>query len=194
MCPINNTIISNVNYGPLAQLIGKWIGTRGLDNAPDANANPDKTAYTDEITFSPSGPAENAEEQNLVAIKYHHIVRKKENGKIFHDQIGHWIYESSSKIVMHSLTIPRGVCVLAGGSISEQDGTTVFKVSAASDSDTFGIIQSPFMKEKAKTKAFDMTLNIKGDELSYQQTMSLFIYGKDFEHTDKSVLNRVVYD
>jgi hypothetical protein len=48
------------------------------------------------------------------------------------------------------------------------------------------------MKEKAKTKAFEM--KVKGNELSYLETMSLFIYGKDFEHTDQSVLNRVVYD
>lgn len=188
------TIIDGVDYGPLAQLLGRWVGNKGLDNAPDINAEPDKTAYTDELVFSIAGSAENGEEQNLVAIKYHHIVRKNENGKIFHDQIGHWIYEPSSKQIMHSLTIPRGVCVLAGGTISEQSGQTIFQVSAKSDSDTFGIIQSPFMKNNAKTKAFEMTLKINGDDLSYIETMSLFIYGKDFEHTDQSKLKRVIYD
>jgi hypothetical protein len=63
----------------------------------------------------------------LVAVKYHHVVRKNENGKIFHDQIGHWIYEPSTNLVMHSLTIPRGVCVLAGGTITENDNEKFFK-------------------------------------------------------------------
>ena len=76
--------INGIDYGPLAQLIGKWIGNRGLDDAPDANANSDKTAFTDELTFSIAGPAENGEEQNLVALRYHHVVRKKENGKRLH--------------------------------------------------------------------------------------------------------------
>ena len=186
--------VNNVDYGPLTQLIGRWIGDKGLDNAPDANADPDKTAYTDELIFTIAGPAENGEEQNLVAVKYHHVVRKKENGKIFHDQIGHWIYEPSTKSIMHSLTIPRGVCVLAGGNVTEDNNGTTFKVSASCESDTFGIIQSPFMKEKAKTKKFEMTLSVNEDVLSYEETMSLFIYGKDFEHTDRSQLKRVVYD
>lgn len=188
------TIINGVDYGPLAQLLGRWAGDKGLDNAPDINAESDKTAYTDELTFTVAGPAENGEEQNLVAIKYRHVVRKNENGKTFHDQIGHWIYEPKTKSIMHSLTIPRGVCILAGGTVLESNGETVFEVSAKSDSDTFGIIQSPFMKDNAKTKAFEMTLKVKGDELSYVEIMSLFIYGKDFEHSDRSELKRVLYD
>jgi hypothetical protein len=50
-----NTVINDVDYGPLAQLLGKWVGNKGLDNAPDANANPDKTAYTDEFVFTVAG-------------------------------------------------------------------------------------------------------------------------------------------
>ncbi|MBV1909478.1 MAG: FABP family protein [Kangiellaceae bacterium] len=189
-----NTTMDNVDYGPLFQLLGKWVGERGLDIAPDAQAQPDKTAYSDELIFSAAGPAENAEEQQLVAVKYHHIVRKKENGKIFHDQIGHWIYESATGLIMHSLTIPRGVCILAGGTIKKNQEGTHFEVKASVDSDDFGILQSPFMKDKAKTKSFAMTLSINADELSYQQTMSLDIYGKQFEHVDKSKLRKVTYD
>ena len=50
------------------------------------------------------------------------------------------------------------------------------------------------MLEKAKTTAFRMTLKIAGDELSYQETTYLDIYGRKFEHTDGSSLIRVVYD
>lgn len=189
-----NSIINDIDYGPLAQLIGKWVGTKGLDIAPDADANPDKTGFSDEMIFTVSGSAENAEEQNLVSIKYHHIVRKLENGHIFHDQIGHWIYEKSTNIIMHSLSIPRAVCLLAGGEYQENNGESVFNVEAKQGSQTYGIVQSPFMLEKAKTKAFSMNLSIKGNELNYQEVTSLHIYGKDFEHTDKSTLFRVTYE
>jgi len=189
-----NTVIDEVDYGPLAQLIGKWVGNKGLDTAPDADANPDKTTFTDEITFSVAGPAENAEEQNIVSVKYHHVVRKLENGRIFHDQIGHWIYEKSTNIIMHSLSIPRAVCLLAGGKYQEVNGESIFNVEANAGSQTYGIVQSPFMLEKAKTKAFKMNLSVKGNELNYHEVTSLHIYEKDFEHIDKSTLLRVIYE
>lgn len=189
-----SSVIDGVDYGPLAQLLGKWVGTKGLDNAPDADANPDKTAFTDEINFTVAGPAENAEEQELVAIKYHHVVRKIENGLIFHDQIGHWIYEPSTNNIMHSLSIPRGVCLLAGGKYKESNEEGLFNVEAKQGSNTFGIVQSPFMIDKAKTTAFRMALSVKNNELKYREIMSLEIYEKKFEHSDESILHRVTYD
>ena len=175
-----NTTIDGIDYGPLAQLLGSWSGQKGLDNAPDNKANPDISAFSDELTFSVAGRAENAEEQ--------------ENGLIFHDQIGHWIYEHSTGLIMHSLTIPRAVCLLAGGSVTQNNDEYVFDVNSKAGSETFGIVQSPFMIEKAKTKAFHMKMVVKGNILSYEETTSLFIYDKDFEHVDKSSLMRISYD
>jgi len=189
-----NSIIDGVDYGPLAQLLGRWVGKKGLDNAPDANANPDKNFFTDEIVFTLAGPAKNAEEQDLVSIKYHHVVRKIESGLIFHDQIGHWIYEKKTNTIMHSLSIPRGVCLLAGGIYRENNGESIFNVEAKADSQAYGIVQSPFMLEKAKTKIFKMNLSVKNNKLKYNETTSLYIYEKDFEHTDESILYRVTYE
>ena len=186
--------INGIDYGPLAPLLGKWVGTRGLDKAPDGNGEPDRTPFIDELTFEVAGAAENAEEQELVAIRYHQVVRKQQNGKIFHDQIGHWLYEPATGLLMHSLTIPRGVCLLAGGSVTQHGGETVFEVSADAESKTFGIVQSPFMLEKATTKSFTMIMSLKGDHLTYRESTMLHIYGKDFDHVDKSELQRVVYE
>ena len=189
-----NTVIDNVDYGPLAQLLGKWSGNVGLDIAPDSAANPDESPFTNDLTFTLAGAAENAEEQQLVAVKYHHVVRRADNGHIFHDQIGHWIYEPSTQVIMHSLTIPRGVCLLAGG-IFKQTGTdSIFDVTATAGSDSYGIVQSPFMLEKATTKAFHMKMIVKNDELTYREVTSLHIYGKDFEHIDTSTLQRITYN
>ena len=188
------TEISGVDYGPLHALIGQWLGTRGMDVAPDANAQPDRTEFTDEIIFVPAGPAENAEEQELVSVRYHHTVRKTENGKIFHDQIGHWIYEPATGLIMHSLAIPRAVVLLAGGQLSVSDTGWSANVRAESGDSAFGIVQSPFMLKKAKTRAFEMSLQLEGDLLTYEETTYLHIYGSDFDHVDKSSLRRVVYD
>jgi hypothetical protein len=189
-----DTVIDNVDYGPLAQLIGKWSGNVGLDIAPDADANPDESPFTNVITFTVAGAADNAEEQKLVAVKYHHVVRRADNGHIFHDQIGHWIYEPSSQVIMHSLTIPRGVCLLAGGTFKQTNDESIFDVKATAGSDSYGIVQSPFMLEKAKTNAFHMQMTVKHDELTYREVTSLHIYGKDFKHIDTSTLQRITYD
>ena len=188
-----STTIDGVDYGPLHQLIGSWRGEKGLDVAPEPDGE-DKHAYYDEITFYPSGPAENAEEQQLVTVRYHQVVRKRNNGKIFHDQIGHWIYEPATGLVVHSLSIPRAVCLLAGGTVQQNGDETLFEVSATAGSDSFGIAQSPFMLEKAKTTDFRISLRVGGDQLSYEETTSLDIYGRKFEHTDRNELIRVVYD
>ena len=189
-----NTVIDNVDYGPLAQLIGKWSGNTGLDIAPDANANPDESPFTNTLVFTTAGITENAEKQILVAIKYHHVVIKAESGHIFHDQIGHWIFEPETGNIMHSLTIPRGVCLLAGGTYETVDDKTIFDVKATAGSDSYGIVQSPFMLKNAKTNAFQMKMTIKSDELSYHEVTSLHIYEKDFEHVDTSTLQRVTYE
>jgi len=189
-----NTVIDNIDYGPLAQLLGKWSGNVGLDIAPDSGANPDESPFTNDLTFTLAGAAENAEEQQLVAVKYHHVVRRADNGHIFHDQIGHWIYEPNTQVIMHSLTIPRGVCLLAGGIFKQTNTGSIFDVTATAGSDSYGIVQSPFMLEKATTKAFHMKMIVKNDELTYREVTSLHIYGKDFEHIDTSTLQRVTYN
>lgn len=188
-----STIIDGIDYGPLHQLLGNWRGEKGLDVAPEPDGE-DKHAYYDEIAFAPSGAAENAEEQQLVSVRYHQVVRKRNNGKIFHEQVGHWIYEPATNMIVHSLSIPRAVCVLAGGTLQQDGDETVFDVQATAGSDSFGITQSPFMLEKARTTAFHMALRIAGDRLHYEQTTSLDIYGRQFEHTDGCELMRVVYD
>ena len=186
-------VIDGVDYGPLGKLIGNWIGYKGLDKAPEPDGE-DKNPYTDTLTVEASGRSTNAEEQKLVAVRYRHVVRKQSNGEIFHDQIGHWLYEPATGTVMHSLTIPRGVVLLAGGKAAEIENGFEFNVAAKAGDEDYGIVQSPFMLEKAKTKAFKMNMKVEGDTLSYEQTTSLFIYGRDFEHVDASVLRRDIYD
>ena len=97
-----NTVIDNINYAPLAQLLGKWSGNVGLDIAPDSDVNPDESPFKNDLTFTLASAAENAEEQQLITVKYHHVVRRADNGHIFHDQLGHWIYEPSTQVIMHS--------------------------------------------------------------------------------------------
>lgn len=180
-----------VDYGPLTSLIGKWVGETGLDVAPDHDCEPCERKFIDELTFVGVGHVSNAGKQSLLAVKYHQLVKHCEDQNVLHDQIGHWLYEPSTGIVMHSLTIPRGVCVLAGGAAKTDGANTVFEVEANRGNETFGILQSPFMDQNARTDSFQMALTVTGDQLTYRQSTKLFIYGKQFDHVDSSELRRV---
>ena len=95
---------------------------------------------------------------------------------------------------MHSLNIPaawrwwRGK-LEAGWSV---ENGIALSVHAASDDKDFGISQQPFLQEKAKTVAFDATFTVQGDELHYEETTSLEIYGRSYAHTDVNTLKRIL--
>lgn len=185
--------MSEIDYGPLNGLIGSWTGDQGKDLSPEPDGT-EHNAYTETITFSPAGDTDNAETQELVALHYHLAVHRIPDGKAIHNQTGYWIWDDEAQLVMHSFTIPRAVCVIAGGGYSgkiDADAAIVLEVSASLGDPDWPIIQSPFLRENALTTEFRQRLTIGAERLSYQQTTLVDIYGrKSFEHTDENVLQR----
>jgi hypothetical protein len=180
------------DYGPLTDLIGVWKGDKGLDVAPEPDGT-ETNPYFETITFTASGGVTNAESQDLSVVHYHQIVQRNSNGEVFHNETGYWMWDAATSTVMHSLTIPRAVCVLAGGTYDGQkdaDGRAVIEVAAALGDKDWGIIQSPFMRDNATTTAFHHTITVGNGLLSYAETTMLDIYGKTFEHTDQNELAR----
>jgi len=187
---MNDTV--EIDYGPLAGLIGVWSGDKGQDVAPDPDGE-ENNPYYETITFTAIGDVTNAESQVLAVVHYRQIVQRKSNDKVFHDETGYWMWDAKEGVIMHSLTIPRAVCVLAGGVYTDSgttDGVTVLEVAAGIDDENWKIIQSPFMQKNAKTKAFRHRIAVGNDMLTYSETTTVDIFGKIFEHTDKNELLR----
>jgi len=180
-----------VNYGPLAGLIGIWSGDKGIDIAPDPKEDREENPYYETITFTGAGYANNAEQQLLAAVRYHIEVRRKADDEVFHDQTGYWMWDKKEDIVMQSLSIPRGVTLLAGGVAMEIDNGYEIRVACDENDAAWSIVQSPFMHENAKTTSFTQTMILQEDTLHYAETTMLEIYNKTFEHTDTNTLIRV---
>jgi len=178
-----------IEYGPLTGLIGTWEGNKGLDVAPEPGGS-EESPYLETIVFDGAGIVENAESQRLAAVRYHQVVRRQSDGEVFHDQVGYWMWDPRTGVVMQSVSIPRGVCVLAGGVALVEPEKVVLAVKARHGDETWGVVQSPFMLEKARTVAFEHELTLVAGVLSYRETTSLEIYGRAFEHTDRSELSR----
>lgn len=185
------TDASEVDYGPLTGLIGTWKGERGLDVAPEPDGI-ERNPFYEIITFEAAGDVDNAEEQELAIVRYHQQVFRISNDEHFHDQVGYWTWDPATGSISNSFVIPRRVAVMAGGEVlSNDNGVIVLKVDAADGDKDWGVSQSPFMRDKARTVSFTQTLTIDGDNLSYKETTVLDIYGRVFDHMDSSRLVRV---
>ncbi|MFV1982435.1 MAG: heme-binding beta-barrel domain-containing protein [Thiohalomonadales bacterium] len=180
----------DIDYGPLTDLIGIWNGDKGKDVAPDPDGI-ENNPYYETITFSAIGDVTNAESQCLAAIHYRQVVTRQSDDKVFHDETGYWMWDAANNVIMQSLTIPRAVSVIAGGTHNgnkNADGATMLEVSAKIDDPNWTIIQSPFMAENARTTGFVHEITVANDKLSYSETTTVDIYGKVFEHTDQNTL------
>ncbi|MBT3917518.1 MAG: FABP family protein [Rhodospirillaceae bacterium] len=181
---------TGIDFGPLTALIGVWKGDKGVDIAPEPDGE-ETNPFFETITFLEVGGVTNAESQNLSALHYHQIVSRKSDGAVFHNETGYWMWDAENKTVMHSLHIPRAVGLIAGGTYNgekDADGRIILKVMAKLGDKNWGIIQSPFMRDKASTQSFEHEIIIGNGKLTYTETTMVDIYGKVFEHTDQNEL------
>jgi len=179
---------NEIDYGPLAGLIGTWQGKKGKDVSPEPDGS-EHNDYYETIIFTAAGDVTNAEEQVISAVHYTQKVHRIGDDKQIHHETGYWMWEQATNKIMHSLVIPRGMCVLADGGFSK-DAEITFAVKANVDKENWQLIQSPFMQKKAKMSAYTQEFILGENTLSYTQTMILDIYGKVFEHTDQNKLIR----
>jgi methylamine---glutamate N-methyltransferase subunit C len=183
--------IDEIDYGPLAALIGTWQGDKGMDIAPDPKLDREENPYYETITFVPFGDVTNADRQVLSGLRYHQSVRRKSNDEIFHDECGYWLWEAATNTIVHSLQIPRAVAIMAGGVYTPgASGIVTLEVKAGINNKDWSIVQSPFMRDNAKTVAFRHKITVDGDSMTYFESTMLDIYGRKFEHTDENTLTR----
>lgn len=186
--PIDPDTLSNL--GPLAALAGIWEGDKGLDLHPESYG-PLSEPYRERYELQPIDPQTNGP-QLFYGLRYHTFIRRPNEVKAFHDQVGFWLWEPATGAIIHSLSIPRGQTALAGGQASVD--ARKFSVRAERGSAQFGILSNPFLDRAFKTLSFDMTVIVHDDgDWSYQQDTLLQIEGKDapFHHTDRNRLRRV---
>ncbi|MFT6986762.1 MAG: hypothetical protein ACJAT7_002606 [Psychromonas sp.] len=97
----------------------------------------------------------------LFTTHYLQKVQRIGDNTIIHQESGYWMWDQATNRVMHSLTIPRGRCVLAGGTFSETEEIT-FDVQASIDQQDWQLIQSPFIQEKFKMTKYSQQVVLAG--------------------------------
>ena len=88
-----------------------WQGRKGVDVNPKADG-PERREFLERIEMQPIDPQANGP-QLLYGLRYHvHIVASDED-VTFHDQVGYWLWEPATGLIMQTLAIPRGQVALA---------------------------------------------------------------------------------
>jgi hypothetical protein len=82
--------------------------------------------------------------------------------------------------------------VLAGGKATVSADRVEIKVAAKEGDADWGIVQSPFLRDNARTIGFEHCVQVTGNIMTYKETTFLDIYGgKSFNHTDGNTLTRI---
>lgn len=178
------------NLGPLRRLAGVWEGQRGIDVAPKAEG-PDTRAYYERIMMEPIDPQTNGP-QLFYGLRYHQHINTREEDITFHDQVGFWLYEPATGLILQSLTIPRGQTALAAGHAKPDAKKLLLK--ARRGSTEYGICSTFFIEQAFTTESYTIEVTFHADgSWSYLQDTMLRVRGTDelFRHRDHSRLKRV---
>ena len=178
------------NLGPLRRLAGVWQGTKGIDLAPKA-PGPERRQYIERIEMQPIDPQANGP-QLFYGLRYHIHINTAEEAITFHDQIGYWLWEPATGLVMQSLTIPRGQTALASGTAKPDD--MKFVVSAARGQTNYGISSTDFLEYAFRTDSYRLEITFNADgSWSYVSDTMLTVRGQPepFRHRDVNTLIKV---
>ncbi len=178
------------NLGPLRRLAGIWEGQRGVDINPKADG-PETREYYERIELQPIDPQANGP-QLFYGLRYHLHVNTREEDIAFHDQVGYWLYEASTGLILQTLTIPRGQIAIAAGHAAPDAKQLVVKAERGQTE--YGICSTSFLELAFRTDAYQLTVDFHDDgSWSYVSDTTLMVKGKGepFLHRDRNRLTKI---
>lgn len=178
------------NLGPLRRLAGTWEGLRGVDINPKADG-PETRMYLERIVMEPIDPQANGP-QLLYGLRYHVHINTPDEAITFHDQVGYWLWEPDTGLVMQTVSIPRGQVALAKGQAAAGDDTLT--VSATRGDTAYGICSTDFLEHAFRTDSYTLKITFNPDGTwSYVSDTMLAVRGREglFTHRDRNTLHKV---
>ncbi|MCK9540839.1 MAG: heme-binding beta-barrel domain-containing protein [Novosphingobium sp.] len=178
------------NLGPLRRLAGIWEGRKGIDVNPKADG-PERREFVERMELQPIDPQANGP-QLLYGLRYHTHINTPEEEITFHDQVGYWLWEPATGVIMQTLAIPRGQVALAVGHAGPNDDRLSLKATRGRTD--YGICSTTFLEEAFRTDAFELDIQFHADgSWSYVSVTSLAVraQGEPFAHRDENTMVKV---
>lgn len=187
-------ILGPQRLGPLTPLVGEWEGNVGVDLSYHNNDDETgKTSYFEKAWFHPIPTQQNGQ-QFLEGLAYKMTAWRhgEEAMDPFHDEAGYLLWDKKRGFVMRAVTFGRGISILAGSKAGARDKVVHF--NAKPGALDWGIVQNPYLVERAKIEEFKSSFHFDGpDTFSYKSDLLLKLAatGAEMHHTDENTLQRV---
>lgn len=188
-------ILGPIKLGPLTPLVGEWEGNVGVDlsyhNHDDIEG---KTSYFEKAWFKPIGQQENGK-QTMEGLAYKSTAWRhgEEAMEPFHDESGYLLWDKSRKMVLRTVVFGRGIAIQAGATANERDKEIHFKATPGDPA--FGILQNPYLLERAELKSFESVFTFHEDgTFTHSSDIVLKLAamgGQERHHTDINTLHKV---
>jgi len=178
------------NLGPLRRLAGTWLGEHGVDLNPKAEG-PERRTFIEHIDLQPIDPQANGP-QLFYGLRYHIHINTREEDITFHDQVGYWLWEPATGLVLQTLAIPRGQVAIASCHAKPDDKTLV--LTAERGQTEYGICSTAFLEHAFRTDAYRIEVTFHDDgSWSYVTDTTLIVRGRTepFAHRDRNKLHKI---
>lgn len=178
------------HLGPLRRLAGVWEGHRGVDVNPKADG-PEWKAYYERIEMQPIDPQTNGP-QLFYGLRYHVHINTKEEEITFHDQVGYWLWEPATGLILQTVAIPRGQVAIAAGQAKPDDTKLILKAERGQTE--YGICSTTFLELAFRTDSYRIEVDFHSDgSWSYISDITLLVKGRDapFLHRDRNTLTKI---
>ena len=178
------------NLGPLRRLAGGWEARKGIDLNPKADG-PERREFIERIDFDPIDPQANGP-QLFYGLRYHIHINTVEEDITFHDQVGYWLWEPATGLILQTLAIPRGQVALASGQATPDADRIV--VTAERGRTEYGICSTAFLEYAFRTDRYSIEISFNPDgSWSYVTHTTLIVHGRPdpFDHRDENTLFKV---
>ncbi|MBT2185731.1 FABP family protein [Sphingobium nicotianae] len=186
--PVNPDALANL--GPLRRLAGIWEGRRGVDINPKEDG-PEQRDYYERIEMQPIDPQANGP-QLFYGLRYHVHINTPEEDTTFHDQVGYWLWEPATGLILQTLAIPRGQVAIAAGH-AEANATRLVLKAERGQTD-YGICSTSFLELAFRTDSYSIEVEFHDDGTwSYISDTMLMVRGQSepFQHRDRNTLMKV---
>src|SRR5262249_53351265 len=123
---------------------------------------------------------------------YHIHINTAEEDITFHDQVGYWLWEPATGLVLQTLAIPRGQVLLASGQTTADANRVV--VTAERGQTDYGICSTAFLEYAFRTDRYPIEIVYNADgSWSYAIETVLSVRGQDvpFVHRDQNTLFKI---
>lgn len=120
------------------------------------------------------------------------LVNAPDEENTFHDQIGYWLWEPATGLIMQTLAIPRGQVALASGH-ADADARRIV-VEATRGKTDYGICSSDFLEQAFRTDSYRLEIECHDDgSWSYTEDTIMMVHGQNepFVHRDSNRLTKV---